>query len=82
MVMRIPTMTVTWDAPDVKEGVSVEKGVTAPLDIWLGQVLWALSKDQRRVVIDNVREMTEEENERRKAQELEAAESEFDAEHG
>ncbi len=81
--MRIPTMTVTWyGISDDEPGVETEQGVTAPLDIWLGQVLAALSEDQQRSVIDNVVQMTEEENERRKAQELEAAESEFDAEHG
>ncbi len=78
MVMRIQTMTVTWDDEDGRE----PNGVTAPLDIWLGQVLAALSDDQRRVVIDNVRQMTKEENVRREAAELRAAESEFDAEHG
>ena len=80
MVMRIPTMTVTWE--DDTSDVTAVEGVTAPLDIWLGQILAALSDDQRRVVIDNVRQMTKEENVRREAAELRAAESEFDAEHG
>ncbi len=78
MVMRMPTMIVTWDDEDGRE----LNGVTAPLDIWLGQVLAALSDDQRRSVIDNVVQMTEEENLRRQAMEDETAASEFDAEHG
>ena len=77
VMLGVQTMRITWKNDDGET-----QGVIAPLEIWLGQILGVLSDDQRRVVIDNVREMTEEENERRDAAELEAAESEFDAEHG
>ena len=76
-MLAIPNMTVTWEDDDGRTN-----GVVAPLNIWLGQILAALSDDQRRQVIDNVVEMTEEENERQEAAELDAAENEFDAEHG
>lgn len=75
-------MTVTWLAPDNEEGEAVLQGVTAPLDIWVGQILYVLSEDQRRQVIDTIREMTEKENVKREAQELDDAQNEFDAEHG